>query len=230
MTADTDPAGLMPGQNHPGVDLERYGLTIWDLDRSFWTGGLSGREHMPLREIIALMRRVYCGKVGIEYRFISNPVEKEWIDRDRVVARWRFIIVRREHCHVVQEHSCLADVAAADDEAGSLVPVLHARSRLHGARGAPPGARRGDDVDGGAPGAAPASPGWPRVCAAGSSTVPAAPPGTVPQRIAPAVRRCLVSALVSTPAIPTMPCRSISAGSEVVDRQLDGAGDTSRTT
>ena len=36
---------------------------------------------MPLREIIALMRRVYCGKVGIEYRFISNPVEKEWIRR-----------------------------------------------------------------------------------------------------------------------------------------------------
>ena len=81
LIADIDPLKLMPVQNHPELDLETYGLTIWDLDRSFWTGGLSGREHMPLREIIALMRRVYCGKVGIEYRFISNPVEKEWIRR-----------------------------------------------------------------------------------------------------------------------------------------------------
>ena len=81
LIADIDPLRLMPVQNHPELDLETYGLTIWDLDRPFWTGGLSGREHMPLREIIALMRRVYCGKVGIEYRFISNPLEKEWIRR-----------------------------------------------------------------------------------------------------------------------------------------------------
>jgi multifunctional 2-oxoglutarate metabolism enzyme len=81
LVADIDPLKLMPVQNHPELDLETYGLTIWDLDRSFWTGGLSGREQMPLREIIALMRRVYCGKVGTEYRFISNPVEKEWIRR-----------------------------------------------------------------------------------------------------------------------------------------------------
>ncbi|HXM79948.1 MAG TPA: multifunctional oxoglutarate decarboxylase/oxoglutarate dehydrogenase thiamine pyrophosphate-binding subunit/dihydrolipoyllysine-residue succinyltransferase subunit, partial [Thermoanaerobaculia bacterium] len=81
LIADIDPLRLMPVQNHPELDLETYGLTIWDLDRPFWTGGLSGREHMPLREIVALMRRVYCGKVGIEYRFISNPAEKEWIRR-----------------------------------------------------------------------------------------------------------------------------------------------------
>ena len=81
LIADIDPLKLMPVQNHPELDLETYGLSIWDLDRPFWTGGLAGREHMPLREIIGLMRRVYCGKVGIEYRYISNPVEKEWIRR-----------------------------------------------------------------------------------------------------------------------------------------------------
>ncbi|HSS45389.1 MAG TPA: multifunctional oxoglutarate decarboxylase/oxoglutarate dehydrogenase thiamine pyrophosphate-binding subunit/dihydrolipoyllysine-residue succinyltransferase subunit, partial [Thermoanaerobaculia bacterium] len=75
--------GLMPVQNHPELDLETYGLTLWDLDRAFWTGGLAGGEHMALREIIAVMRRVYCGKVGIEYRFISDPTEKQWI-RKRV--------------------------------------------------------------------------------------------------------------------------------------------------
>jgi 2-oxoglutarate dehydrogenase E1 component len=81
LIADVDPLRMVPVPHHPELDLDTYGLTIWDLDREFWTGGLARREHMPLREIIALMRRVYCGKVGIEYRFISNPVEKEWIRR-----------------------------------------------------------------------------------------------------------------------------------------------------
>ena len=81
LIADVDPLRMVPVPHHPELDLDTYGLTIWDLDREFWTGGLARRDHMPLREIIALMRRVYCGKVGIEYRFISNPVEKEWIRR-----------------------------------------------------------------------------------------------------------------------------------------------------
>jgi multifunctional 2-oxoglutarate metabolism enzyme len=85
LIADVDPLRMIPVHHHPELDLETYGLTIWDLDREFWTGGLKGGEHMALREIIRVMRRVYCGKVGIEYRFISNPAEKEWI-RQRVGA------------------------------------------------------------------------------------------------------------------------------------------------
>jgi 2-oxoglutarate dehydrogenase E1 component len=75
LIADIDPLGLMAVQHHPELDLETYGLTIWDLDRTFWCGGLAGGDHMPLREIVAVMRRVYCGKVGTEYRHISSPTE-----------------------------------------------------------------------------------------------------------------------------------------------------------
>ena len=35
---------MVPVQQHPELDLETYGLTIWDLDREFWTGGLKGGE------------------------------------------------------------------------------------------------------------------------------------------------------------------------------------------
>src|SRR4029077_96145 len=79
------PSGTARSARHPEPDLHTYGLTIWDLDREFWTGGLKGGERMPLREIIAVMRRVYCGKVGIEYRHISSPGEKDWT-RERVAA------------------------------------------------------------------------------------------------------------------------------------------------
>ena len=42
-------------------------------------------SEMPLREIVALMRRVYCGKVGTEYRHISSP-DGEGLDPPAVGA------------------------------------------------------------------------------------------------------------------------------------------------
>ncbi|MGE5277880.1 MAG: multifunctional oxoglutarate decarboxylase/oxoglutarate dehydrogenase thiamine pyrophosphate-binding subunit/dihydrolipoyllysine-residue succinyltransferase subunit [Acidobacteriota bacterium] len=85
LIADLDPLRSGPVVEHPELDLETYGLTIWDLDRDFWTGGMAGGDYMPLRDIVAVMRRVYCGKVGIEYRHIPSPEEKDWI-RQRVGA------------------------------------------------------------------------------------------------------------------------------------------------
>jgi 2-oxoglutarate dehydrogenase E1 component len=85
LLADIDPLRTREIAAHPELELETYGLTIWDLDREFYTGGLKGGDRMPLREIIALMRRVYCGKIGTEYRYISSPTEKYWI-RARVAA------------------------------------------------------------------------------------------------------------------------------------------------
>src|SRR6266496_1691989 len=86
LIADIDPLGLMAVPRHPELDLDTYGLTIWDLDRTFWTGGLAGGDHMPLREIIGVMRRVYCGKVGTEYRHISSPTERYWIRKQIAAA------------------------------------------------------------------------------------------------------------------------------------------------
>jgi 2-oxoglutarate decarboxylase len=85
LLADIDPLRSREIAAHPELELETYGLTIWDLDREFYTGGLKGGDRMPLRDIIALMRRVYCGKIGTEYRYISSPTEKYWI-RARVAA------------------------------------------------------------------------------------------------------------------------------------------------
>ena len=85
LIADIDPLRSRAIAHHPELDLETHGLTIWDLDREFWTGGLKGGDRLPLRQIIAVMRRVYCGKIGTEYRHISDPAEKYWV-RERVAA------------------------------------------------------------------------------------------------------------------------------------------------
>jgi 2-oxoglutarate decarboxylase len=79
LVADLDPLGWKEVHYHKELDIETYGLTIWDLDRSFLTGGLGHEESATLREILALLRRYYCGKVGVEYRNIQIPEEKEFI-------------------------------------------------------------------------------------------------------------------------------------------------------
>ena len=83
LIADIDPLNALPIQYHPELDIETYGLTIWDLDREFITGGLAGRESATLREILDILRRAYCGKVGTEYRHIQSKEQKLWI-RDRI--------------------------------------------------------------------------------------------------------------------------------------------------
>ncbi|MBZ5534651.1 MAG: multifunctional oxoglutarate decarboxylase/oxoglutarate dehydrogenase thiamine pyrophosphate-binding subunit/dihydrolipoyllysine-residue succinyltransferase subunit [Acidobacteriia bacterium] len=79
LIADIDPLGWREMRYHPELDIETYGLTIWDLDRQFITTGLGGTETAPLREVVTRLRRFYGGKVGIEYRHIQSPEEKEWI-------------------------------------------------------------------------------------------------------------------------------------------------------
>jgi 2-oxoglutarate decarboxylase len=83
LIADIDPLNALPVQYHPELDIETYGLTIWDLDREFITGGLAGRHDATLREILDILRRAYCGKVGTEYRHIQSKEQKLWI-RERI--------------------------------------------------------------------------------------------------------------------------------------------------
>jgi multifunctional 2-oxoglutarate metabolism enzyme len=78
LLADIDPLN-MTSHHASELELENYGLTIWDLDREFITGGLHGKEVSTLREILWVLRRAYCGKVGTEYRHIQSKEEKQWL-------------------------------------------------------------------------------------------------------------------------------------------------------
>lgn len=78
LLADIDPLN-MTSHHASELDLENFGLTIWDLDREFITGGLHGEKTATLRRILEILRKAYCGKVGIEYRHIQSKEEKDWI-------------------------------------------------------------------------------------------------------------------------------------------------------
>lgn len=85
LIADIDPLHAIPVHHHPELDIETYGLTIWDLDREWSTGELNGSETMTLRKIVETMRQAYCGTYGIEYRHIASREQKLWL-RDRIEA------------------------------------------------------------------------------------------------------------------------------------------------
>ncbi len=80
LLADIDPLN-MTSHVASDLELENFGLTIWDLDREFITGGLHGEDTATLRRVLEILRRAYAGKVGIEYRHIRSSKAKEWIRR-----------------------------------------------------------------------------------------------------------------------------------------------------
>jgi multifunctional 2-oxoglutarate metabolism enzyme len=80
LLADIDPL-KMTSLYTAELDLENFGLTVWDLDREFITGGLHGESTATLRRILEILRRAYCGTVGIEYRHIQSDEQKNWIRR-----------------------------------------------------------------------------------------------------------------------------------------------------
>ncbi|MCC5933179.1 MAG: multifunctional oxoglutarate decarboxylase/oxoglutarate dehydrogenase thiamine pyrophosphate-binding subunit/dihydrolipoyllysine-residue succinyltransferase subunit [Candidatus Cyclonatronum sp.] len=76
--ANINPLKHGPG-HHPELDYEYHGLTMWDMDREFYCGGLGGLEKAPLRDIVSLLRDTYCGKIGAEYTHILNLSERNWL-------------------------------------------------------------------------------------------------------------------------------------------------------
>uniref|UniRef100_A0A8C5HPQ7 2-oxoglutarate dehydrogenase complex component E1 n=1 Tax=Gouania willdenowi TaxID=441366 RepID=A0A8C5HPQ7_GOUWI len=90
--AQLDPLGILeadldsfvPSDLITTIDkLGFYGLNESDLDRSFQlpsTTFIGGQESMlPLREIIHRLEISYCGHVGVEFMFINNVEQCQWI-------------------------------------------------------------------------------------------------------------------------------------------------------
>ncbi len=78
LMADTDPLRYRQ-RSHPDLDVVTHGLSLWDLDREFATGGFGGKSFMKLRRILGILRDSYCRNVGVEYMYMENPVERKWM-------------------------------------------------------------------------------------------------------------------------------------------------------
>ena len=84
-----DPLKRMERTPVPELELSFYGLTDADMDRDFAPGSWQGSQAsapgsqatMKLRDLVAAVKKTYCGTIGIEYMYISSTDEKRWIQK-----------------------------------------------------------------------------------------------------------------------------------------------------
>ncbi len=76
--AEIDPLGLMP-RAQPRLEPSNFDLTEEDLDEIFQTGHLMQQQSMKLRDIIHLLKEIYCSSVGVEYVHIQETEVRRWI-------------------------------------------------------------------------------------------------------------------------------------------------------
>jgi 2-oxoglutarate dehydrogenase E1 component len=81
LEADLDPLGIERRTDHPELDYRTYGFSEGDLDHEIFINNLLGRERAALREIVGLLREIYCGCIGVEYMHIQELAERQWIQQ-----------------------------------------------------------------------------------------------------------------------------------------------------
>ncbi len=95
LQADLDPLGLAPPIANSELTPEYYGFGPADMDRPIFIDGTLGLEYASMREIIEIMRRTYCGHVGVQYMHIAEPDQKRWI-QERIEGRDKEIAFTKE--------------------------------------------------------------------------------------------------------------------------------------
>ncbi len=63
----------------PTLEIENFGLSQADLDTIFNAGEILGIGPQSLREIRKHLEAIYCEAIGVEYMYIRQPDEIQWI-------------------------------------------------------------------------------------------------------------------------------------------------------
>ena len=79
LVADLDPLGISDRKIHKELRPETYGFTEADLDRPIFIDKVLGLETATVRQILRILRRTYCRKIGVELMHITSPAQKAWI-------------------------------------------------------------------------------------------------------------------------------------------------------
>jgi 2-oxoglutarate dehydrogenase E1 component len=79
MLANLDPLRLQERPSHPELDPASYGFGPADWDRPIFIDFVLGLEVATLRQIMDIVRKTYCGPIGVEFMHIQDPAQKAWI-------------------------------------------------------------------------------------------------------------------------------------------------------
>ncbi len=86
LAANLDPLGLMKRDLPADLTPEYHGFHEADLDRPVHIGGALGLQTATIRELVDILRRNYCGNVGLEYMHINDVEERRFL-QDKIEGR-----------------------------------------------------------------------------------------------------------------------------------------------
>ncbi len=83
LLSKVDPLEIRESEYLDELHPENYGFKKDDYSKKIYLDGVLNKEYSNIKEILSVLRKIYCGNIGYEYMHISNPTERKWF-RDRV--------------------------------------------------------------------------------------------------------------------------------------------------
>jgi len=147
LAADLDPLGLSQRELPEDLKLEWHGFSGKALDRKVFLGGNLGLDWVTPRELVQILRKNYCGAVGLEYMHISDVEERRFL-QDRIEGPDKVItfspegkrailqaVIRGEEYEKFLGRKYVGTKRFGLDGGESMIPALEAVIKYGGALG-----------------------------------------------------------------------------------------------
>jgi 2-oxoglutarate dehydrogenase E1 component len=79
LAANLDPLGIETRPTPAELDPANHGFGPHDLDRPIFIDGVLGLQTATVNEMLAILKRTYCGTFALEFMHITDPAEKTWL-------------------------------------------------------------------------------------------------------------------------------------------------------
>ena len=83
LKADLDPLKLTEEKYIPDLDPNTYGLKEDAMNKEVFVDGVFGINKIKLSELIQILEKYYCGKIGAQFMHIQDKEQRDWI-MDRI--------------------------------------------------------------------------------------------------------------------------------------------------
>ncbi|MCJ8324997.1 MAG: 2-oxoglutarate dehydrogenase E1 component [Rhizobiales bacterium] len=81
LAADLDPLKMESQGREKMLTAEAFGFSSDDFDRPIFIDHVLGLEYATLTEILEILKRTYCSKIGIEFMHITDAEQKAWLQQ-----------------------------------------------------------------------------------------------------------------------------------------------------
>ena len=79
LKADLDPLNLDEKKYIPDLDPKTYGLEEEDMFKEVFVDGVFGINRIKLEELIKILEKYYCGRIGTQFMHIQDKEQRDWI-------------------------------------------------------------------------------------------------------------------------------------------------------